>query len=317
MADEQPEASPPPATAPEPEPAVVPPAAWQPFTSRGVAAFAAVGANRLWLLQILVTLITAGVAVWFLSAAWFPQVRQAIQNLPDEGVIEGGRLRTTLPAITTLAEGPLLGFVVDLNDLQDAVAASDVRVEFHRAHLVVGTLFGARIFPYARGWTIQFNRAELEPWWGAWEPILLGLAAVGVAIVLPLVWAVLASIYCLFVRPAAYLLGRQVTWAGGWRLCAAALMSGALLMNLALVLYGLGALDLIRLVIVAALHLVVPWFYLVFGTLALPLISAPRAAATATAANPFAASAAPPAAAPQPPTPESAATAESAFTPEI
>lgn len=315
MADEQPEASPPPATAPEPEPAVSPPAAWQPFTSRGVAAFAAVGANRLWLLQILVTLISAGVAVWFLSTAWFPQVRQAIRSLPDEGVIEGGRLRTTLPAITTLAEGPLLGLVVNLNDLQDAVAASDVRVEFHRDHWVAGTLFGARAFPYARGWTLQFNRAELEPWWGAWEPILLGLTAVGVAIVLPLVWAVLASLYCLFVRPAAYLLGRQATWAGGWRLCAAALMPGALLMNLALVFYGLGALDLIRLVIVAALHLVVPWFYLVFGTLALPSRPAPRAAVPAP--NPFAASAAPPAAAPQPPTPESAASAESAFTPEI
>ena len=271
-----PEEQPPPGTpaaAPEPAPAPAPappPVAWQPLTPGGVAAFAQAGAGWLWVWQLVVALLTAGAVVWFLADAWFPEVREAIENLPDQGVITGQQLQSPLPRIATLSEGPLLGFVVDQDDLKEALAASDVRVEFHASRLVIASLFGSVAFPYPRGWTIEFNRTELEPWWGAWEPILRGLAAVGVIFGLPLIWAVLATVYCPLVRAFGFVLRRQLTWPGSWKLSAAALLPGALLVNSALVLYGLGGLDLMRFLIIAAAHLVVPWFYLVGGTIALP-----------------------------------------------
>jgi hypothetical protein len=271
MPQEQPQPGTPPVPAPaaEPEP-TRPPVAWQPFTPRGVAAFAQGGAGWLGLLQMVVALLSAGTVVWFLSTAWFPEVRTAIEHLPDQGVIADQQLLTPLPRLATLAEGPLLGFVVDQDDLKEAIAASDVRVEFHETRLVIASLFGSLAFPYPRGWTIEFNRTELEPWWGAWEPILRGLAAVAVLILLPLVWAVLATVYCPLVRGFGYVLDRQLTWAGSWKLSAAALIPGALLMNAALVLYGLGGLDLLRLLILVAAHLALPWLYLIGGTMALP-----------------------------------------------
>jgi hypothetical protein len=269
MAEE--EASPAPAATPEPSPGPLPlPPAWQPFSARGIAAFSVAGATRLWLLELAVALIAAVTVVWFLATAWFPEVRQAIANLPDQGLILDQQLRTPLPPVTILAEGPRLGFIVDRNDLENAVASSDIRVEFHRTRLVVGSIFGSLVFAYPKGWSIQFNRTELLPTWGAWEPILLGLAALGVIAGLLLSWAILAFLYSLFARPAAYLLDRPLTWGGSWKLASAALMPGALLMSLTLLLYGLGILDVMRALIIAALHLAVGWVYVIAGTLALP-----------------------------------------------
>src|SRR5687767_9056439 len=43
------------------------PAAWQPITFRGVAAFAGAKLGRLLLVQLIVALLTAGAVGWFLS----------------------------------------------------------------------------------------------------------------------------------------------------------------------------------------------------------------------------------------------------------
>src|SRR5260221_14485850 len=47
------------------------PFAWQPFTLRGVAAFARVSCPKLLLLQFIVALLAAATVVWFLQARWF------------------------------------------------------------------------------------------------------------------------------------------------------------------------------------------------------------------------------------------------------
>ena len=39
--------------------------AWEPFTPRGVAAFAGAGLGRLWLVQFVVAMLAAAAVVWF------------------------------------------------------------------------------------------------------------------------------------------------------------------------------------------------------------------------------------------------------------
>src|SRR5213593_3424449 len=87
-----------PAPAPAPKPETLPtPAAWQPFTPRGIAAFASASFGRLFTLQVIVAVLAAGAVMWFLSTVWFPVVREAIKNLPEQGAIRAGQLE--LPAV--------------------------------------------------------------------------------------------------------------------------------------------------------------------------------------------------------------------------
>jgi len=60
-------------------------------------------------------------------------------------------------------------------------------------------------------------------------------------------------------------------------------MPGALILALAIFLYGLGSLDLVRLLVAAGLHVIVGWIYLVAAVRAVPILSGETKAAT----NPF------------------------------
>jgi hypothetical protein len=86
-----------------------------------------------------------------------------------------------------------------------------------------------------------------------------------------LVWAVLAWTYCLPVWLVGFFANRELSLRGSGRLAGAALMPGALFLIAAILLYGLGALDLVHLLAAAAAHIVIGWIYLVAGPLAAPL----------------------------------------------
>src|SRR6267143_3278964 len=93
------------ASPPEPAAAARPaPFAWQPITPRVVAAFAGASLGRLLLVELIVALLVAGAVLWFLAAAWFPTVRQAIHQLPEQGTIRNQRLDSPLTFAETLAE---------------------------------------------------------------------------------------------------------------------------------------------------------------------------------------------------------------------
>ena len=68
-----------------------------------------------------------------------------------------------------------------------------------------------------------------------------------------------------------------------WIPCGLMVAAAALLMCAAIVMYGWSALDLVRLALAGAMHLVVGWIYLVASPLCLP-----RHQATTAQANPFA-----------------------------
>jgi hypothetical protein len=256
--------------------------AWQPLTARGVAAFAHASLGRLLIVQFIVALLAAGTAVWFLNKAWFPRITEAIRQLPVQGELQSGKLDWQGPTPSRLAEGRFLALVVDLDHTGEARSPAHVQVEFGRTNCMVFSLLGYVQGAYPQSWAVAFNRTELGPWWGAWAPAILTIAAGLVMTGLMVTWACLATVYFLPVWLLGFFANRDLSLRGSWRLAGAALMPGALFMCAVVVIYGFGALDLVRLAVAGALHLVMGWVYLVLSPWCLP-----RHPAAAVNTNPF------------------------------
>ncbi len=237
------------------------PFAWEPVTPRGVAAFADGAIRRLWLVQLIIAILAAAVVLWFLLTAWFPVIQQAIRQLPAQGSIRAGRLAWNANTSARLAENHFLALTVDLRHEGAARSPAHVQVEFGEQDVAVLSLFGALQRPYPHAYLIAFNRDELEPWWGAWQPAILALAALAVISGLMLTWGLLALLYCPVAWLAAFFANRILSLRASYRLSGAALMPGALMLTLAIVLYGLGILDVLLLLIMAGAHFVVGWVY--------------------------------------------------------
>jgi hypothetical protein len=140
---------------------------------------------------------------------------------------------------------------------------------------------------------MQFNRGELESWWGAWQPMLFGIAALAVVAGLFASWLALATVYFPIAWVIAYFKDRQLAARGAWKLAAASLLPGALLVCAGIVLYGLGIADLLRLLVLWLAHFAVGWVYLVMAPFRLPRVTAkpttnPFGGAKPASPNPFA-----------------------------
>ena len=238
------------------------PSAWEPLTPRGVAAFARASGGRLWLVQSLVALIVAATVAWFLYDGWFPTVRQAIAQLPDEGQIRRAQLDWHGDATQLLAEGTFLAISVDLEHEGDIRSPAHVHVEFGKKSILFHSLLGYAEVKYPARWIVAFNRTELAPWWGAWQPALLAIALVGVVVWLFVSWCVLTVAYTLPVWVLVFFANRDLKLAQCWRLAGAALMPGALLMAVGILLYDFGVVDLVGLGFITGGHLVLGWIYL-------------------------------------------------------
>ena len=244
--------------------------AWQPLTARGVAAFAGAPLGRLLLVQLIAALLAAGTVVWFLQSCWFPAIGDAIRAMPAQGELRAGNLDWTGPSPATLAEGQFLAIAVDLDHTGEVRSPAQVQVEFGRADFKVYSIFGSWRGAYPHGGALAFNRTALWPWWGAWAPAILAVVAGAVVAGLMVIWACLATLYCLPVWLIGFFANRDCSLGGSWRLAGAALMPGALLMCAAVCLYGWGALDLLRMAVTGAVHLVIGWVYLFISPLRLP-----------------------------------------------
>jgi hypothetical protein len=259
--------------------------AWEPVTPPGVAAFARAPLGRLLLVQAVIALLTAATVVWFLSQSWFPVVRAALRQLPAQGRIGGAQLFWSADSPLPLAGNRLLAFAVDLEHQGELGREAQLVVEFGRNDVRVFSLLGYMTIDYPADWSVPFNRTELEPWWGAWEPAILAGAAALTAFGLMVVWTVMATIYCVLVRAITFLGNRDLNWRQSWRLSGAALMPGALLLIVGIICHGLNLTDLIQLGGIACLHLAVGWIYLFVSPLFLPC----QPSAGVANDNPFAA----------------------------
>jgi len=223
-----------------------------------------------------------------LAVDWFPAIRQAVRQLPEQGSIHAGRLDSPQQTAQTLAETNFLTIVLDLQRQRNVTQSSDLLIEFHQSNFQICSLFGCLLLNYPKAWEGELNRVRLGPWWEAWEPILLGIAGLVAIVILFLNWAFLATIYCAFVRLLGFFKDRDLNWASSWRLASAALMPGALLLTLGIFCYGLGLVDLIRLLLLFILHFVVGWIYLAISPVFVPRLPAilPRGINPFTPATP-------------------------------
>jgi len=248
--------------------------AWEPLTPRGVAAFAHARLSRLLLVQFVVAALAAVAVVSFLSDGYFPTVRAAIRHLPDTGRIRAGRLEWPGRTPQLLAENQLLGFIVDPKHSGQIHSTADVQIEFGAETIRVFSLLGYRDFYLLPDQ--PFNRIELEPLWGAWQPELLAITILVTVAGLMLSWVVLATVYCLPVWLMGFFLNRALSFPGSWKLAGAALLPGAVLAAAAIVLYDFAVLNLIEFCFIFGAHFMLGWIYLLLGQFFLPRIdSAP------------------------------------------
>ena len=243
--------------------------AWEPLTPHGVAMFARAGPGRLFLAQLAVAVLAAVAVMWFLREGWFPVIRTALRALPPEGVLQAGRLEGPGDLPQQLAANRFLGLALDLNHSGSLGQGAHLQVEFGRQDFRLIALLGYVPVEYPPG-RMPFNRTELVPRWGAWEPMIMVIAGVGTVLSLLATWSVLATLYAIPVKLIVWLQRRELGWRQSWRLGAAALLPGALFLTVGIFAYTLGLLDLIRLAGMVVLHFVVGWGYLVLSPLFLP-----------------------------------------------
>lgn len=245
----------------------------QPITFGGVASFARARLKRLILVQFIVA-VCAGVTMVFLAATVLaPVITQAIASLPGEGAVRDGSLVWSTNAPVKLGENPFLSIVVDPDENNDFGQTSDFQLELNHRQVKIRSLLGYLRVPYAGGWVIYLNRPEADPWWGARKPFILGGIGLGTVAGLFLCWGVLATVYSGPARLIAYFTDRDASWFGCWKLCGAALMTGALVFTLALWLYGCQQLPLVGLLLALLLHVLIGWAYVIVATLRLPLLA--------------------------------------------
>lgn len=240
-----------------------PTVAWAPITPRGVAAFARASFERLFVVQAVFALLAAAALGWLLLDGFFPTVNAAVEQLPATGQIRNGVLevpRDASPGI--LAEGRLLELNIDLNHSGQIRSIAPFQIEFGENSISIFSLFGEADIPYPPGQSYAFNRDSLQPLWGAWSPDILVLSAIGTFLALMLAWALLATLYFLPVWLICFFANRDLNFRASWRLAGAALMPGALLMTLSLLLFDWGNFDLVQLCFAFGMHLVIGWVYL-------------------------------------------------------
>lgn len=256
--------------------------AWEPVTPRGVAAFARAPLGRLLLVQAVAAALAAAAVTWFLYDGCFPTVTAAIQSLPPDGEIHAGRLDWRGESPVLLASGPFLAFIVDPGHGGDVRSPADFQIEFGASSVCCYSLFGGEEIFYPSGKSFYFNQTDLKPLWGAWSPEILVLAALAVFFGLLLAWALLAAVYFLPVWLVCFFTGRDLNFRASWRLAGAALMPGALVMALAVLLYDFGLFDLVQLSFAFGMHFILGWIYLFVSPLFL------KRTLPAGKANPFA-----------------------------
>jgi hypothetical protein len=237
------------------------PAAWQPLTFGGIAAFAPAPLSRLLLVASVFAALVAVVTVRLFYCGWCPVIQQAIARLPGSGEINDGRLRWPLAGPATLADNNFLAIQVNPTGQARFGQSADVQLEFGPRAVEIGSLLGYVSVPYPRGWIIGLNRTELEPLWSAWQPYLLTALGLAAALGLVMLWLLLGLLLALPTCAYVSLLGREATFTRCWRLATAALLPGALVLTVALFVYGHQRLTVPELVLAGVFYPVVTLVY--------------------------------------------------------
>lgn len=263
-----------------------PPAvAWQPLTFGGVATFATAGWVKLLLAGFAAAAVFGVSLIWFVHRDYSPVILDAIQKMPESARVANGRLQDVPGPL--ISESKWLAIAVTPETSSEIGQGADVQFQLRQTDFCVNSIFRpdwGLAFGYDPGSSLNLGRSALEPWWGAWRPVLLaGTGLIAVVLIL-ISWTVLAAVYMAPAKFLAWWADRRLTWRGAWKLCFAAMAPGALVMAFAVFLYGWRAIDLVQLSFFWIAHLVMGWVYAGGGVL-----SSPKLFPAAAARNPFAA----------------------------
>jgi hypothetical protein len=244
-----------------------PPAAWQPFTFGGVASFAGARWGRLLAAELVAAMLVSVSVVWFLHRCYCPVILRAIQQMPETAGVANGALQG-VPG-TLIAESKFLAIAATPQASREIGQDADLQIQLRQNDLCAGSIFWpdwGLDFSYGPGTAINLARSNLEPWWSAWQPVLLTGSGVASVLLLLLTWAVLAAIYMAPAKFIAWFADRHLSWGGAWRLASAALLPGAMVAMGAIILYGGSVIDLVGLSFFGAVHVIIGWIYLVGGS---------------------------------------------------
>ncbi|MBL9134446.1 MAG: hypothetical protein JNK85_01195 [Verrucomicrobiales bacterium] len=248
-----------------------------PTTFGGVAALAC-GPVR-WLLSWQAFTATAiGAALTLvLLLTWARDIEQAIADVGTAGEIRDGRFYPSTPKSWLVRNSSFLGIAVVGDPADEPISAADVNLWIEPEGWSMHSLFGRLDGRYPATLRASVDRVEMSGLWSAWKaPILLtfGLATtIGVL----MTWVLLATVYSPVLRLVSGFLNRDVGLGDCWKLAAAALLPGALLMTGAFGLYATHQLALVGLLLASPLHILVGWIYCLGGVWRLPkIVSGPN-----------------------------------------
>lgn len=263
--------------------------AWQPFTFGGIAAFATAPFRRLLLVQLIVAIVTSASITWFVAHAYGPVISQTIARLPETAAIEGGELTGINTPITV--ETKFASVQIDTSDEPAFSQLADCQIECRklsgRACSPLRSVLGCIEFDYPNSYKISLARSHLEPWWGARQPLIWALTFVVLILYLLVLWALLAVVWTFIAKLVAWFADRQLGWFGGWKVCSAALMPGALLLALAARLYHWQVIDLIALSFFYIGHVIVGLIYVVGVPFKCPKVDVVQTKKPTKPKNPF------------------------------
>jgi hypothetical protein len=249
-----------------------------------VAAFAGAPWFRLFLLQVVVAALSAASLVWFLAHCYRPVITQAVETLPSAAGVTNGQLQGFSDVLNS--ETKFLSIAIAQDEDADIGQIADLQITLRRDHTAVSSLLSSALgsveFAYGTNSALDLSRAHLEPLWGAWQQVTLAAIGMATVIFLLLLWSALAVIYAPAAKFVAWFCDRKLSWPQAWRLASAALLPGAMLLDLGILLYGWQRVDIFGLAFLFISHFFVGWIYL----LAAPVF-APRQSPLPTGPNPF------------------------------
>jgi hypothetical protein len=213
--------------------------AWQPLTGGGISKFSTASGVRTLVLQTLFSGLITLVLVWSLRHAWFPAVRAALPKLPNAGAeIREGKLAWPDTEAVLLAERPQFSLSVNPTGTGDAGRAGDLRVEFRPTALRLEGLLGHQEFPYPADFTLSLDRTGASAAWLAWNWPILALLLMGGFLIVWLWVGILASVAAIPGLLLGWILGRQLTLGGAWKMGIASAVTGWCCLSVGSILYA-------------------------------------------------------------------------------
>jgi len=257
--------------------------AWQPFTGSGVSRFGDAGGGRTLGFLGGFALATALTLGWALHTTGWPVMDHAVREFPEQGpALARGRFVWPEPTPRVLADSPHLAVAVRPGESETLGRTADLQLELLPGTLRLAGIAGFVDLPWPATFDLPLGRLEARAAWEAWRRPVLGALVTATAAALALVWGLAALLMSLPLRSMAWVLGRQVSLGGCWRMGAAAFMSASVVLDLGIGGYVMRWIPWPALAAVLVIHLLVGALYLNWG-----LVNRPRKTRSAGPSNPF------------------------------